>query len=250
MVTNKVGRINLSVVPGRAEPSDKAELTTELLFGEKYEVLEEQGKWILIKCLHDSYECWIDKKQHSIDEGNFSGSIRTPYLYNIARSESGVEYVLAFASEIPNTWQCSSLLPLENQNQTGSRADKISQLARQYLGTPYRWGGRTPLGIDCSGFVQNVFLALGESLPRDAHQQAELGTTVSFVEEAQTGDLAFFDNAEGKITHVGIVLKSDAAISIIHASGMVRIDALDHEGIFLTDNNSYSHKLRLIKRLS
>ena len=136
----------------------------------------------------------------------------------------------------------------EQPNWDGS-ADAIHRCARQFLNAPYLWGGRTILGIDCSGFTQLVMLLNGRSIPRDAYQQAELGDTVAFVEEAQTGDLAFFDNAEGRITHVGIVLReAEHHVSIIHASGKVRIDALDHQGIFNAERSAYSHKLRIIKR--
>ncbi|MFM7813326.1 MAG: C40 family peptidase [Flavobacteriales bacterium] len=120
-----------------------------------------------------------------------------------------------------------------------------------YLGAPYLWGGRTILGIDCSGFSQVVYRILGQSIPRDAWQQAGLGEEVSFVDEAQPGDLAFFDNAEGKIIHVGLILdRLEDSLRIIHASGMVRIDTLDHQGIFNQETGEYSHNLRIIKRLS
>ena len=102
------------------------------------------------------------------------------------------------------------------------------------------------MGMDCSGFSQVVHRIVGNDLPRDASQQVELGDTISFVEEAQAGDLAFFDNEEGNITHVGICLGGG---DIIHASGSVRIDKLDHIGIFNADKGTYSHKLRVIKRI-
>ena len=108
------------------------------------------------------------------------------------------------------------------------------------------WGGRSFFGIDCSGFTQIAFKLNGFKLPRDASQQALIGTPLSFVEEAQAGDLAFFDNEEGKIIHVGIILE-DA--KIIHASGKVRVDKLDHYGIFNVDSKRYSHHLRVIKRV-
>jgi len=246
MVTNSVGRIALSVVPGRAEPSDKSEMTTELLFGEKYEVLEEQSKWMLVKSIHDNYEAWIDRKQHNPLGNNEAETIRLPYLYNIVCSETGENSILPMSALIPSNWSFNKL----EQEDEVSVQNKLEQTAMRYLGVPYRWGGRSPMGIDCSGFVQNVYLNHAVSLPRDAYLQAEVGSTISFVEEVQTGDLAFFDNAEGKIIHVGIVLKDESKTSIIHASGSVRIDAFDHEGIFNSESNSYSHKLRLIKRLS
>ncbi|MGE3825539.1 MAG: C40 family peptidase, partial [Bacteroidia bacterium] len=122
----------------------------------------------------------------------------------------------------------------------------VSEYATVFLNAPYLWGGRSVFGIDCSGFTQVVFKMAGIQLKRDAYQQAEQGITLSFVEEAQTGDLAFFDNEEGKIVHTGIVLSQG---KIIHASGKVRIDKLDHQGIYNHDTKKYSHKLRLIKRV-
>jgi cell wall-associated NlpC family hydrolase len=108
------------------------------------------------------------------------------------------------------------------------------------------WGGKSPFGIDCSGFTQVVYKLNGYKLPRDANQQVNLGEPLSFVEEAEAGDLAFFDNEEGRIVHVGILLNNQ---SIIHASGYVRVDKFDHYGIFNQDTGKYSHTLRVIKRL-
>jgi cell wall-associated NlpC family hydrolase len=118
--------------------------------------------------------------------------------------------------------------------------------AFSYLNAPYLWGGRTPFGIDCSGFTQMVYRMCGYSIPRDASQQVKKGETLSFLEECQPGDLAFFDNPEGAITHVGIVLED---FNIIHASGRVRVDGLDHSGIYNVEVNRHTHKLRVLKRL-
>ncbi|MFQ3326821.1 MAG: cell wall-associated NlpC family hydrolase, partial [Salibacteraceae bacterium] len=123
---------------------------------------------------------------------------------------------------------------------------KILENALLYINSPYLWGGKSPFGIDCSGLAQMVYKIAGKKLPRDAYQQAEIGTTLSFVEEAEDGDLAFFDNEEGSIIHVGILMNEN---EIIHASGKVRIDKIDHQGIFNVDTNTYSHKLRLIKQI-
>ena len=122
----------------------------------------------------------------------------------------------------------------------------IISTALKYLHSPYLWGGRTVLGIDCSGFIQVVFKMNGINLPRDAHQQAAKGSTINFLDETMPGDLAFFSNADGQIVHTGIIGKNH---SIIHASGKVRIDKLDHQGIFNTETNKYSHTLRLIRRM-
>jgi cell wall-associated NlpC family hydrolase len=124
--------------------------------------------------------------------------------------------------------------------------NKLIENAYIYLNAPYLWGGRSPLGIDCSGFTQLLYKLNGVQLPRDASQQAKVGQTLSFVEESEAGDLAFFDNEEGNIIHVGMVLDNNR---IIHASGKVRIDRLDHQGIYNVDTHKYSHRLRLIKKI-
>ena len=123
---------------------------------------------------------------------------------------------------------------------------RLIENAYMFMNAPYLWGGKTPFGIDCSGLSQMVYKLNGIHLPRDAYQQAEKGITLSFVEEAEPGDLAFFDDAEGNITHVGILLENNL---IIHASGKVRVDPIDHQGIFNKELNNYSHKLRLIKKI-
>src|SRR5690606_6495591 len=122
----------------------------------------------------------------------------------------------------------------------------IPTLALMYLNTPYLWGGKSVFGIDCSGMVQQIYKFCGVKLPRDAYQQAEIGEALSFIEEAEPGDLAFFDNSEGKIIHTGIILEGN---KIIHAHGKVRIDPIDITGIFNTDSQTYSHKLRVIRKI-
>lgn len=221
-------------------------MTSELLFGEEYEVLEMKEKWVLIRSLHDGYEAWIDRKQHSSTEDvdEVEEWLRIPYLYNKVDFDNGAVMILPMGSRLSKELKAEALFPAESH-----RPKTLIDTAKLYLGTPYRWGGRTPMGIDCSGFVQNVYAIHGTDLPRDAWQQAELGDTVNFVEEAKTGDLAYFDNSEGTIIHVGIVIDAEGKKKIIHASGKVRVDELDHEGIYIADKGEYSHKLRIIKRL-
>ena len=230
----------------RHEPSDRAEMVNQLLYGEQYEVLEEREKWIRIKTIHDSYEGWIDLKQHSENRIEFMEGAYCNAFVTMRHKQRG-ELNLTPGSFLPTKEILTELnfeLLGHNQGQMGLR-----ETSMLFLNAPYLWGGRTPYGIDCSGLTQLVFRLLGVSIPRDASEQLELGEQVSFVEESREGDLAFFDNTEGSITHVGIILEEGGAKKIIHASGRVRIDNLDHNGIYNEETQSYSHKLRTIKRI-
>ncbi len=255
------GICNLSVVPCRAEASNRSEMVTQLLFGECFKIVEETSSWTKIKIAWDGYECWIETKQFLPISG-------ASYM-EIEKSKSVISFELVQVVASSNTSQIipillGSTLPnfsgktfsfeknyftydgLTTENAIPRTRTAIIENAYLYLNAPYLWGGRNPFGIDCSGFTQAVFKLNGIKLKRDAFQQAESGETLSFLEEAEEGDLAFFDNEEGKIIHVGIILKENR---IIHASGKVRIDSLDHEGIFNSDSQKYSHRLRLIKRI-
>lgn len=253
---NNFGICHLSVVPLRSEPSDRAEIISQLLFGECFEIIEVQDKWTKIKCLWDDYEAWVDTKQFvaGIEENDAIASLRANVLLDrVAEVEmNNSTSFLSIASTI-NIDVLSKYAPNAKFRFTGravemgtKAVDQIPSLALSWLNTPYLWGGRSIFGIDCSGFTQNVFKMHGLRLKRDAYQQADQGTLVNFIEEALPGDLAFFDNDEERIIHVGIVLENQ---QIIHASGQVRIDRLDHQGIFNVDTKKYSHKLRIIKRM-
>ena len=114
------------------------------------------------------------------------------------------------------------------------------------MNAPYLWGGKTPFGIDCSGLSQMVYKINGYKIPRDAKDQVNFGTDLGFIEESKEGDLAFFDNDEGEIIHVGILLKNNY---IIHASGYVKIDRIDQTGIYDLNKKKHTHKLRTIKNI-
>jgi cell wall-associated NlpC family hydrolase len=261
---NKIthGIIHLSVVPGRAEPSHRSEQVTQLLFGECFKVLRSENEWHWIKNQYDAYECWIDAVQFkSITEDQYEEILRKPAyvvsepIVKIKCEDASHEQLISIGAQLPlfNKGQfrlLESSFTLHGTAVDVSHQQISSELiistAESLLHTSYQWGGRSPLGIDCSGFTQLVFKCLGIKLPRDAYQQADAGYSISFMAEARTGDLVFFDNEEGRITHVGIVHQTGY---IIHASGKVRIDKLDHQGIFNEETGRYTHKLRLIKRL-
>ncbi|MDD3458216.1 MAG: C40 family peptidase [Weeksellaceae bacterium] len=239
----------------RAEDSDRSEMVTQILFGEKVLITETKNNWIRIKADFDSYEGWADKKQFiELNEEAYQQIGNGPYtsdIFNLAL-DGNQPMVLPMGASLPNIKDDKIFLgdkkflyhgEIEENDLTKSELTRLAQL---YLNTPYLWGGKSNFGIDCSGLTQQVYKYAGKQIPRDAFQQAELGETLSFVEEAEAGDLAFFDNAEGKIIHVGILLNDN---KIIHAHGRVRIDPIDSTGIFNTDAQLYSHKLRVIKRI-
>ncbi|MBK7183819.1 MAG: C40 family peptidase [Bacteroidetes bacterium] len=255
------GICNLSVVPCRREPSDKSEMVTQLLFGETFEIIEIQGNWVHIKIAFDDYNCWIDKKQylpieqHTFDIINSTEAYHCNELIQVVTDlKSKQLFPITIGSNLPNFDNAECAVENTTFNYDGAFVNGylpftksgIVDSAMLFLNAPYLWGGKTPFGIDCSGFTQTVYKLNGIKLLRDAYQQAEQGETLSFVEEAEAGDLAFFDNEEGRIVHVGIVLDNN---KIIHASGKVRIDGFDHHGIFNNEKRDYSHKLRLLKRI-
>jgi hypothetical protein len=230
------GQCLLSFIPMRAEASDRSEQVSQLIFGEAYEVLEENEKWYFIETSFDQYRGWIDKKQFS------------PQVFEV-----DAKRVFAYPSVLQSFENKHILMPLgafvpeDFPNQVISLNDALA-LFKNYIGVPYVWGGKTNFGYDCSGFTQSFFKTIGIALKRDAYQQATEGNDVMLLSEAKTGDLAFFDNTEGKITHVGIILENNGSFEILHASGELRIDILDHQGIN-KKSEGYSHNLRLIRRI-
>lgn len=252
----KYGISELAIVPLRSEASDKAEMVNQVLFGEHFKVTERRAKWSKIRLAHDKYEGWICNKQWTeIGKEDYEDLERqsptlSTELLDIITGES--HQTIAVGSTLPNYDNGSFKIKENSYSHSGEITkgyeDKnmLVNNAMLYLNTPYLWGGRTPFGIDCSGFTQMIYRLQGKEIPRDAYQQADIGTTLSFIEESEPGDLAFFDNHEGKIIHVGIILKNN---SIIHASGKVRIDRLDQQGIFNAEERKHTHKLRLIKSI-
>ncbi|MDR2123274.1 MAG: C40 family peptidase [Flavobacteriaceae bacterium] len=248
----------VSVAPVRKEPSDASEMVTQLLFGELCEITEVKKNWVKIKIAFDGYEGWMDSKQvliiSDIEFANFSQKvsfISEPFSLLVSND---LPFPVTIGAEIHHLDEKNifELTPnnqfLVDENLITGKQDKsrILELAFKYINTPYLWGGKTTYGIDCSGLVQMVYKMAGYKLPRDTYQQAEVGEVLSFIEEAEPGDLAFFENQEGKIVHVGFILSNQ---KILHAHGKVRIDNLDYTGIFNSDINRYTHQLRIMRRI-
>ena len=241
----------LSVVPVRNQPNEDGALVTQLLYGDDFKIKEQRKHWSRIKISHDSFEGWVSNTQITpIEEATFT---------SISKADTALNTDLAAHITTQNGYVTPILL--------GSRVDigcffehrfegnaplvvaskkELMHTALSYLNAPYLLGGKTPFGIDCSGFTQMVYKINGYQLFRGTEQQSTQGTPLSFIEESEPGDLAFFDNKEGIIDHVGIILKDNY---IIHAHGKVRIDRIDHTGIFNAETKRYSHKLRVIKKI-
>ena len=248
----------------RNEPSHRSEMISQLLFGECCTLLEYgadnlptgQAGWVRIKCRYDDYEGWCqqshlvaigeeiflqaDKELTDgwVNEIDYNGhNMHVPLGSSLTSLKRGKAFwrknSIQYAGKV---WK-----PLGVK----ITSKMIKQVAFKFLNTSYLWGGRSVFGIDCSGYSQMVYKFLNVPLPRDARYQAEKGDTVKSLKEAVCGDLAFFDNEDGKITHVGIILNNR---EIIHSSGKVRLDKIDNEGIVNLETKQRTHKLKIIKR--
>ena len=227
---------SVSVSPMRAEVSEKSEMISQILYGETCEILETEGNFSKIKMDFDAYEGWINssilKKQNAEISKNLV--TQTFGVFDLPDGRS----LLSVGSEV--------CIEIENLADKNNIRESLVETAKKFLNVPFLWGGRSFFGIDDSGFVQLLYKVHGITLPRDPEQQALQGTARDFVEESEAGDLAFFEDAEGKIVHVGLVL---SPFEIIHASGKVRIDSLDFSGIYNAEQNKHTHKLRFVKTM-
>ena len=243
----------------RAEPSHRAEMVNQALFGEAFEILDRKKEWTLVRLGHDGYTGWmLDRQIQAITLEEFRQLVDQPQ----ALVSDAVDLIEHDSPSMTRTIVAGSPLPFYDadqhvlkvgteaflfQGRTAQRLRTREELllnAYLYANAPYLWGGRSAFGIDCSGLTQMAYRLTGISLLRDASQQATQGRTLDFLSEAQAGDLVFFDNEEGNIVHVGIYVRENR---ILHASGSVRMDGLDSTGIYNAELGKHTHKLRLIK---
>jgi gamma-D-glutamyl-L-lysine dipeptidyl-peptidase len=247
---------SVPAAPVRKEASHRSEMVNQLLFGETMEVLEEKDEWLHIRSLYDNYEGWLTWHLiEPVENVPFDGAPK--YVVHRLLGEvmwDGTIMHVPMGAHLtgldPDTGQLwregvtvsASVYKIYKETETPD----FTQIARLWLHAPYLWGGKTLMGVDCSGFVQTVYKTAGIKLRRDAWQQATQGEPVTNLLQACAGDLAFFHNEQGRVIHVGMLL---SPASIIHASGKVRIDTIDEEGIIHQQTGRRTHRLHSIRRV-
>ena len=266
------------IVPVRAEAREGAEQNTQILFGETFDILEEQPRWLRVRLHLDGQEGWVDAKmatpmspaEYKTYRADYSSAamVAMPMAYAVSEnngqtipltagtrlakycitspqpSAQGREIkigrfeVLGVGFRIDPGMVISKSLDLNEQN--------LLQAVRFFLNIPYLWGGKNAMGMDCSGFTQVIMSLFGKPLKRNASEQAEQGRKIADVSKVHAGDLLFFDHEDGKICHVGIAIDSER---VIHCSGRVKVEKLDSKGIFNAETGAYSHHLVSIRRV-
>lgn len=250
----------LSTVAIRNSASHKSEMISQLLFGELVEILERKGRqWVKVRCAHDNLVGWVSTNQLEAITPNEFALYQEQFAFVLdvfqALSTADSFLPLTLGARLPNFDGLRFFVGEKTFNYSGQAVfpqdivqgpEIIQKIAKRFLNVPFLWGGRSTLGVDGPGLVQVVFGIAGYPLPREAFEQVERGENVDFAEQSQPADVAFFENQKGRITHAGIMLPEG---KIIHSYGKVRIDKLDHYGIFSREKGGYTHKLRIIKRL-
>ena len=267
---------NATVVPVRENLSEGAEQSTQLLFGEVCEVLDRLPRWIKVRSLVDTQEGWVDFKMVSLASSLIASSphrleavVATP-MAAATPMDGGADLLLTLGTRLPNyshgTFEvlgkqylidptCVNITTAQRSTgeadlqQSDLQRSDLATIAQSLLNAPYLWGGKNIMGMDCSGFTQVVYAAMGVNLLRNAREQMTQGELIPCLSDAQPGDLAFFDHADRdpkatNISHVGLLL---SPTEIIHCSGCVHIDTIDEQGIHLSDG-TLTHHLVCVKR--
>ena len=248
-------------VPIMHEPDHTTQMISQLLFGEEFILLERNGDWLKISLHFDGTEGWVRKELVEVQEvengqeKGVSAGIRIATLpfATILDLTLGQQLIIP-AGAIWNSKAGNSLnwyghdfelISSEGFNIPGLNADPL-EIGKRLTSIPYVPGGRSGFGFDGAGLAQMLCRMMGKKIPRHCQQQAELGNTINFLYEVEAGDLAFFDNEESEIIHVGMILEDG---KILHCSTCVSIDLLDHHGIYSNEKERYTHKLRVIRRI-
>lgn len=252
-----------SIVPVRAEANEGSEQQTQLMFAETVDILEEQPRWLRVRNDADGQTGWVDFKMvtklsdseaEAVTKADKTTRVAMPMAYAVSEN-NGQTIPLTAGTTLPDYKDGQFQIlgvgfridpamvapqPLE------MNATNLMNTVRFFLNIPYLWGGKNAMGMDCSGFSQVIHSLFGHHLLRNASEQATQGEPVVSLAEAQAGDLAFFDHEDGRISHVGIILDSER---IIHCSGRVKVEKIDEQGIYSTEQGgTYTHHLVSIRR--
>lgn len=249
------GIVAVAAAPVRKKADHRSEMVNQLLFGEAVRVIKNnKDGWTDIEGLHDGYKGWMQSVMLSECSKKSSGTKHVATGMNGRVTINGHTIRIPAGSSLPMLAGGKGKLGDLPYSFAGKCTDAVqvkpsaailARLLRPWINAPYLWGGRTPMGVDCSGLVQVVFKQMGIFLPRDAWQQAEKGKQVKSLLFARPGDLAFFER-KGKIIHVGIIMPGE---KVIHASGKVKIDRLTDKGIIHPETGKVTVKLERIRRV-
>lgn len=249
-----------SVIPLRSRSTHAGEMISQVLFGELLEILDRKGRaWYKVRCISDNNFGWVSAGQVQILTEEEFNVFKIDFAFILELTEpvrtKDNHYPVPIGSRLPGFDGMRFIVNGVEYNYSGQAVNSdvmksspfelLPKIARKFLNSPEMQGGRSPFGIDSAGLVQMLFSFIEISLPRYPDLQVGEGSAVDFIEEAQVGDIAFFENKQGKITHCGLIIEER---KIIHSFGVVKIDSIDHFGIFDETISAYTHRLRIIKR--
>lgn len=221
------------VAPLKFDPDIESETLTYVVYGEPLQVLGETGTWQLVVSVLDGYLGWVDHGAVSatVTEPTHTVCVPMAHMYSSPDLKSNPVQTLPLGSYVTVTGSAQNgFMPLAGGHWVfarhvaivGDYDDDPVSVAECFVGVPYLWGGRTMLGMDCSGLVQISLAACGFRVHRDSGTQfASLGRLLGKDETAQRGDLAFFPG------HVGWMLDHQYILHANATNMAVTIDRLE-----------------------
>ncbi len=260
--------VTTSVVPVRSEPDYAAEQETQLLFAETCQITEEGDGWCKIVNDYDGQKGWVEN-QHLMRlteeeyEGYVAANANAAFVAvprTLAKcKETGETIPLSIGTRLP--FYRNGRFSAGGKHYTIQARDvakkpfaisekNIRRLTKPLMNTPYLWGGKCCMGYDCSGFSNVVMSLFGIRLLRNAREQATQGKEISSIDEAQAGDLVFFNHVstypeDTTVTHVGIMLADGL---LLHCAGKVHIDRITPEGLISISSGKKTHDIAKIRR--
>jgi hypothetical protein len=253
-----------TITPVREEPSEAAEQATQLLFGEVCEIIDRLPSWTKIRSTVDGQVGWVSRWMLTSIPSPIAhrpspiAVVVTP-MATVTPADGGAPLSLTLGTRLPHyadgTFEVLGkqyLIDPTCVNITTGATDlqrsEIVKIAKSLLNTSYLWGGKNMMGLDCSGFTQVVYAAMGINILRNAREQITQGEVVPSLSDVLPGDLAFFNHADRNpeatnITHVGLLL---SPTEIIHcAGGCVHIDRITSDGIYTSSGHKTHHLVQI-----